>query len=135
MVQNPFEVAKEVATQYSYEYEEVNDTIWRFLFAGKHMAEIDVIAVWQGQLFILGAILVARQFLRENGELMEQLLLLNNNLDRVKIGYNHENMLFVRTDLPLRTMDAAELKEALDQVSAATDYVYHSIKPFLTRSS
>lgn len=131
MENNPFAVAQKVAADSGYQYEELDPQIWRFLFAGKHMPEIDVIAVWQGQLFILGAILTSRQFLRESMQFMEQLLFLNNNLDRVKIGYNHENMLFVRVDLSVRNLDPQEFKDALDQVSAATDFVYGAIKPFL----
>jgi hypothetical protein len=127
----PFTIAEQVAKQAGYQYEQLNDRVWKFLFTGRHMKEIDVLAVWQGHLFILGVIMASRQYLKESTPLLEHLLLLNNNLDRVKIGYNSEHMLFVRVDLSLRMMDAQEFKEALDQVSAAADYIFSIIQPYI----
>ncbi|MFZ5806201.1 MAG: hypothetical protein ACOY3I_03195 [Verrucomicrobiota bacterium] len=131
MPPDPFAIAQEVSEKTGYQYEKISDHVWKFLFTGRHMLEIDVLAVWQGQLFIFGAIVVSQQMLNGDKKLSNELLLLNNNLDRVKIGFNQENMLFVRSDISVRTLDFQEFKDNMDQVAAATDYIYGLIKPYL----
>lgn len=135
MDNDPFIIAQEISSKTGYQYEKLSDNVWKFLFTGRNMAEIDVLAVWQGPLFILGAIVTARHHLSQDQKLLDELLLLNNNLDRVKVGFNQENMLFIRVDLSTRTIDFQEFKENIDQVAAATDYVYSVIQPYFANQT
>ena len=130
-VSDPFALALQLSEQTGYQYEKVDDRVWKFLFTGKYLAEIDVLAIHQPPLFILGALIVPRQQLKDEPKLADTLLLLNNNLDRVKIGFNQDDVLFVRIDLSVRIVDVQELKDNIDQVSAAADYVYGAIQPYL----
>lgn len=135
MSSDPFAIAQEVSEKTGYQYEKVSDNVWKFLFTGRHMPEIDVLAVWQGQLFIFGAIVASKQSFNGDQKLSDELLLLNNNLDRVKIGFNQESMLFVRSDVSVRTLDFQEFKDNMDQVAAATDYIYGIVKQYFTSES
>ena len=64
--------------------------------------------------------------------MLQKLLRLNEDLDRVKIGIDQSGDVFVRIDLSVRTVDAQELKENIKQLAAATDEVFAAIKPFIT---
>lgn len=132
---NPFRVAEKIAIEAGYQYEKINDQVWRFLFTGRHLSEIDVVAVWQGQLFVLGAVITPNPLTPNSGsqvaQIMEQMLILNDRLDYVKIGFNREQRIAVRADLSTRTLDAQELRQLIDQVAASADFVYGAIKSFL----
>ena len=75
--------------------------------------------------------LVQGQRLPATTEFMRTLLEQNHEFDRVKIGYDREGDLSVRIDGSVRVMDAAELREIVNQVREASDEIYGVIEPNL----
>ena len=136
---NPFRVAEKVAVDAGYQYEKVSDQVWRFLFTGRHLTEIDVVTVWQGQLFVLGAVITTQPLALtqpdQAARMIEEILILNDRLDYVKVGINREQRIVVRADLSTRTLDAQELRQLIEQVAASADFVYGAIKSFLTEKA
>lgn len=64
-------------------------------------------------------------------DFMRTLLEENHELDQVKVGYDREGDLAVRIDSSVRVMDAAELREIVNQVKNASDEIYGMIEPSL----
>ncbi|MFH1067406.1 MAG: hypothetical protein V1746_05860 [bacterium] len=129
MATEPFSIVEAVAKETGYHFRKINDRVCKFLFSGERFKAIDVLVVWQGSLLVLGSVL-ASKYTGENARLAHELLVLNNNLDRVKVGVNQEGMLFVRVDVSIRTLDQQEFKENLDQIAAAADYVFGIIQAY-----
>jgi len=65
-------------------------------------------------------------------ELMYKLLRLNDDFDYVKLCIDDDSSLLVRSDLPLRTLDLQEFKDVVEQVAAAADQVYATVRPYMT---
>jgi hypothetical protein len=64
---------------------------------------------------------------------MQTLLRANSSFDRVKIGFDDDGDLVVRTDLSLRILDLQELKDNAEQVAAASNELYETIAPSLKK--
>lgn len=129
MATEPFSIVEAVAKETGYHFRKINDRTWKFLFSGERFKTIDVLVVWQGALLVLGVVLDPR-YVGESARLTQELLVLNNNLDRVKIGMNQEGMLFVRVDISVRTLDQREFKDNLDQIAAAADYIFGILQAY-----
>ena len=65
-------------------------------------------------------------------ELMYKLLKFNDAADYVKLCIGDDSELLVRSDLPTRTLDLQEFKDGVEQVAAATDEIYATVRPYVT---
>ncbi|MEO7658203.1 MAG: YbjN domain-containing protein [Pyrinomonadaceae bacterium] len=113
-------------------YTKVADNIWTIAFKGKTLPEFNVVASTEQGLLFLIAIVAEKKTLKVTPPMLQKLLALNADFDRVKIGIDKEGDVFARTDLSVRTVDAQELKENIEQLAAATDETFAAIKPFIT---
>jgi hypothetical protein len=112
-------------------YSKVTDGVWEIDFAGDNLKKFPVRLALADDLLVVIAKLADRKDLNLDPALLTKLLENNHHMDSVKMALS-EDMLYVRMDARVRTLDPAELKYVLDQVSAATDEAYPQIKPYLT---
>ncbi len=106
-------------------------TVWMIPFNGDHLKDIRVVVTVKDGTMVVFATIVRGQQLPMTTDFMRTLLEQNHELDRVKIGYDHEGDLSVRIDGSVRVMDAPELREIVNQVRNASDEVYGMIEPSL----
>ena len=106
-------------------------TVWMIPFNGDHLKDIRVVVTVKDGTMVVFATIVRGQQLPMTTNFMRTLLEQNHELDRVKIGYDHEGDLSVRIDGSVRVMDAPELREIVNQVRNASDEVYGMIEPSL----
>lgn len=117
-----------------YAYTKASPTVWTVPYQGKVLSDFKVIASTQQDILVLFVIVAEKKDIRLTPELMQKLLKMNSDLDRVKIGIDGDGDGFVRIDLSLRVLDAEEFKMNIEQVAAAADEVYAAMKPFLGSS-
>jgi putative sensory transduction regulator len=115
-----------------YSYTKAADSVWTIPFQGNALPKFNVVASTQNDVLVLFVIVAEQKNLRVTPELMQRMLKLNGDLDRVKIGIDKDGDAFVRIDLSVRILDSQELKGNIKQVAAATDEVFTAIKPFIT---
>lgn len=113
-------------------YTKAADNVWTIAFKGKALPEFNVIATTGQDMLVLMAIVAKKKTLKVTPKMLQKLLRLNEDLDRVKIGIDQSGDVFVRVDLSVRTVDAQEFKENIEQLAAATDEVFAAMKPFIT---
>jgi Putative bacterial sensory transduction regulator len=111
-----------------YSYTKAADNVWAIAFEGKSLPKFNVVASTQEDVLVLFTIVAEKSNLKLTPDVIQRLLRLNGDLDRVKIGIDKEGDLFVRTDLSIRVLDVREMKENIEQVAAATDVVYAAVK-------
>jgi hypothetical protein len=62
---------------------------------------------------------------------MFKLLRIVHDIDRVKIGFDDDEDLFLRAEVTNKCFDVDAFKSTMDQISAGTDKVYAAIKTSL----
>jgi hypothetical protein len=116
----------------SYNYLDTKSpTVWMIPFAGDHLKNIRVVVTVKDSTMVVFATIVDNQHLPETTDFMRTLLQENHELDRVKVGYDREGDLSVRIDGNVRLIDAAELRDIVNQVRNASDEIYGVIQPSL----
>ena len=111
-------------------YKKVAEGVWVVKLKGDALADIDVIVTSAEGLILLGVVVAQKKTMQVSPEMMRTLLKLVHNIDFVKIGFDDDDDLFVRIELPARLFDLEEFKADLQQIAAASDKVYVAIKPF-----
>jgi hypothetical protein len=106
-------------------------TVWMIPFTGDHLKDIRVVVTVKDTTMVVFVTVVQNQHLPVTTDFMRTLLEQNHELDRVKVGYDREGDLSVRIDGSMRVMDAAELREIVNQVRNASDEIYGIIEPSL----
>jgi hypothetical protein len=106
-------------------------TVWLIRFAGDHLKDIKVVVTVKESTMVVFVTVVENQRLPVTTDFMRTLLEQNHELDRVKVGYDRDGDLSVRIDGSVRVMDAAELREIVNQVKNASDEIYGMIEPSL----
>jgi hypothetical protein len=113
----------------SYNYVRTpSPTVWLIPFNGDHMRDINVVVTVKDSTVVAFVTLVQNQRLPVTTDFMRTLLEDNHEFDRIKLGYDHEGDLSLRIDGSVRVMDAAELREIVNQVRDASDEIYGKIE-------
>ncbi len=115
-----------------YTYSKGSNNAWSMTFKGEVLPEFDLIISSQQDILVLFVLVAEKKAFRVTPELMQKMLRLNEELDKVKVGIDKDGDAFVRVDLSLRVLDAQEFKENVDQMAAAADEVFKVVKPFTT---
>ena len=113
-----------------YPYTKAANNVWSVPFLGKALPNFLLVASAQQDILVLFVVVAEKKDLKITPELMQKMLKLNGDLDRVKIGFDKDGDAFVRVDLSVRVLDSQELKENIEQVAAAADELFRAIKPF-----
>ena len=117
--------------QAGYTFEKKNDTVWVIKQHGENLGDFkEILAIGDGLLVIFATIARDADVPR-TADLEYKMLQMNHQLDRIKVEIDDDGDADVRSDVTLRTLDTAELKEQVHQVAASADEVYAAIKPFL----
>ena len=83
------------------------------------------------EFLVLGIIVAVKKNMRVSNELNFRLLKLNHSLDYVKVGFDDDDDLFVRTELRIRTVDLEAFKATVADVNAGADRARETVTPFL----
>jgi len=110
-------------------YSKVREGVWEIDFTGDNVKRFPVRLAMADELVVVISKLADRKDLNLGPELLTKCLEMNHRMDSIKVALS-EDMLYVRMDVRWRTLDPAELKYVLDQVSAATDEISPQIKPY-----
>ena len=106
-------------------------TVWMIRFEGDHLKDIKVVLTVKDSTMVCFVTLVQNQRMPVTTDFMRTLLEENHELDRVKVGYDRDGDLSVRIDSSVRVIDAAELRDIVNQVKNASDEIYGMIEPSL----
>ncbi len=97
-------------------------------------AQVEVIITHTDDAAVIFALVAEKKQFRTTPELMSTLLVMNDKIDRVKIGLDKDGSLVTRIDTSLRLLDAEELKGNVSQVAAAANEVWQALKPYMNKS-
>jgi Putative bacterial sensory transduction regulator len=113
--------------QTGYTYTTHNDTTWSIDLSRKNLGKVKVILSTGSDILVTFVIVAKKAAIQKTPQMMETLLTANHDYDYTKIGLDKDGDMFVRVDMPLRTIDATELKSIIDQVANASDEVYAKV--------
>jgi len=119
--------------QTGYAYTTHNAATWSVELSPKNIGKTRVILSSGSDILVTFIILAKKAAIQKAPQLMEALLHANNDYDYTKIGLDKDGDMFVRIDTPLRTLDAAELKQVIDQVANTCNELYPKILVWVTR--
>lgn len=118
--------------QSGYSYTKKTSNVWTIDFRGKSLSSFKVVISTGPDIVVMFVTAVTRKNIQFTPEAMHKLLKLNNNLDRVKIGFDGDEDISVRIDMSDRVLDMQELKTNVEQLAASADAVYGAMMPYLT---
>jgi hypothetical protein len=119
--------------QTGYGYTTHNATTWSIDLTRKNLGEVKVILSTGSDILVTFVIVAKKAAIRKTPQMMEALLTANHDYDYTKIGLDKDGDMFVRVDMPLRTVDATELKSIVDQVANASDEVYAKVARWIKK--
>ena len=114
-----------------YPYRKAGDNVWVVSFKGKSKPDIQVFVTSAENLIVMGTVVAAKASMKVTPELMFKLLRIVHDIDRVKIGFDDDQDLFLRAEVTSKCFDVDDFKSSMDQISAGTDKVYAAIKSSL----
>ena len=114
-------------------YTRVEENVWRIKFKGKVLTDFNVLITSTGESLIVLVIVAEKKDLKGNPpEMMYKLLKSEFDVDFVKTGLSDRDDLLVSAELTIRTLDLQEFKLIVDQVAAAADQTYATVRPYMT---
>ena len=130
---DPQIVAKlaQILERSGYPYKKAADNVWVVSFKGKSKVDIQVFVTSAENLIVMGTVIAAKASMKVTPELMFKLLRIVHDIDRVKIGFDEDEDLFLRAEVTNKCFDVADFKSSMDQISAGADKVYAAIKTSL----
>ena len=102
-------------------------------FKGKSLADISVFVTSAENLIVMGAVVAPKGSMKVTPEMMFKLLRLVHDIDRVKIGFDDDEDLFVRAEVNSKCFEVDDFKSNMEQVSAGVDQVHAAIKSYLVK--
>jgi hypothetical protein len=106
-------------------------TVWVVHFTGKHLSDIKVVIALGGDEdsdMVIFVTIVEKRRMPATAEFRGHLLEQNHALNQVKIGFDADGDLSVRTDSSLRVADARDVYNIINQVKNASDDIYGQIQ-------
>jgi Putative bacterial sensory transduction regulator len=119
--------------QTGYTYTTHNDTTWSIDLSRKNLGKVKVILSTGSDILVTFVIVAKKAAIQKTPQMMEALLTANHDYDYTKIGLDKDGDMFVRIDMPLRSIDATELKSTIDQVANASDEVYAKVARWIKK--
>jgi len=116
-----------------YSYKKLTENVWLVNFRGKSLEDIKVLVTSAEGLIVVGAVVAPKSSMKVTGEMMFKLLRLVHDVDRVKIGFDDDEDLFLRAEVNFKCIDVEEFKSTLTQVSAGADKVHAAIRSYLVK--
>src|SRR5215471_3935249 len=119
--------------QTGYPYTTHNPTTWSIDLTRKNLGKVRVIMSTGSDILVTFVIVAKKAKIQKTPQLMDALLTANHDYDYTKIGLDKDGDMFVRVDMPLRTVDATELKSIIDQVANASDEIYVKVATWIKK--
>jgi hypothetical protein len=119
--------------QSGYTYKQAAETVWVVKMNGVELKEYEALVATNEGIVVIGVVMANRKALKSSDDLLFKLLKLNHEKDFMKIGFDNDDDLFIRTEHKVRNLDLDEFKSLVEQVKAATDMLYTEIKPSLIK--
>jgi len=119
--------------QTGYTYTTHNATTWSIDLTKKNLGKTKVILSTGSEILVTFVIVAKKAAIQKTPQMMEALLTANHDYDYTKIGLDKDGDMFVRIDMPLRSLDATELKSVIDQVANASDEVYAKVARWIKK--
>jgi putative sensory transduction regulator len=110
-----------------YAYNTHNATTWSIDLNRKNYGKMRVILSTGSDLLVTFVIVAKKAAIQKTPQMMDALLTANHDYDYTKVGLDKDGDLFVRIDMPLRSLDAKEVKSIVDQVANASDEIYAKV--------
>ena len=123
----------QVLERSGYAYKKAADNVWVVSFKGKSLADIQVFVTSAENLIVMGAVVAPKSSMKVGPEMMFKLLRLAHDIDRVKIGFDDDEDLFLRAEVTAKCFDAEEFKSDMEQVAAGADKIHAKIKSYLVK--
>lgn len=123
----------QVLERSGYSYKKAADNVWVVAFKGKSLADIQVFVTSAENLIVMGAVVAPKSSMKVGPEMMFKLLRLAHDIDRVKIGFDDDEDLFLRAEVISKCFDAEEFKSNMEQVAAGADKIHAAIKSYLVK--
>ncbi len=116
----------------SYDFKTTSSpTVWVIHFTGKHLTDIKVVLALGGDEdsdMVIFVTVVEKRRMPVTAEFRGHLLEQNHALNQVKVGFDADGDLSVRTDSSLRLCDARGFYNIVSQVKNASDDIYGQIE-------
>jgi len=112
-----------------FKYQKAGDGVWLLDFAASNGKAIRVLVATSGGLVVFGTTVKAATKDAVTRDDLRAINRLNAEVDRVKVGLDDDNDLFLRVDLTLRTLDADDLKVNASQVAATAEKAAAALAP------
>ena len=119
--------------QTGYAYNTHNPTTWSIDLTRKNLGKVRVILSTGRDILVTFVIIAKKAQIQKTPQLMDKLLTAHHDYDYTKIGLDKDGDMFARIDMPLRTVDATELKSIIDQVANASDEVYVKVATWIKK--
>lgn len=113
-----------------YDYRKTDEGIWVVTLEGKNIKEINVVVHLAEQMVVLQTALLERKAVTDKPGLLLKLLELNHEYDIVKFAISSD-MLYARTEVHGRLLDAEYLKYLINQLAFLADDTEPQIRPLL----
>ena len=110
-----------------------SETVWVTPFEGKNLKDIPIVMSVGGDILVVFTLVAQKKEVNMTPALMLKLLAANQEFDRVKVGIDKDGDIFTRIDIPLRVLDAAELRTSAEQTSAVADQIFAYVQPSLVK--
>jgi hypothetical protein len=132
---DPRVVAKlgQILEKSGYPYRKATENVWVINFKGRTSGDINVLVTSAENLIVIGAVVAEKSTMKVTPEMMFKLLRLVHDIDRVKIGFDNDQDLFLREEIYAKCLDVEEFKLAVEQVSVGVDQVRGEIKSYLVK--
>ncbi len=118
-------------TDSGYNVRKTGKGTWVIARQNKEMGVIQVLVASGADFVVTGVIIAFKKNMSASPEMMRKLLKLNHSLDYVKVGFDDDDDLFVRSEMKSKFLDAADLKAEIERVCSYADKVFLDIKPYL----
>ena len=116
-----------------YPYKKAADNVWVIAFKGRSMADISLLVTSVENLIIVGAVVAPKNAMKVGPEMMFKVLRLVHDIDRVKIGFDNDEDLFVRAEIDSKCFEVEDFKAVVDQVSVGADKIHAAVKSYLVK--
>ena len=121
----------DILARSGYTYRKAADNVWLVNFKGSSLNDFQVLVTSTENLVVIGVVVAKKNSMNVTPEMMLKLLRVVHEIDRVKIGFDEDEDLFLRAEVTAKCFDLEEFKADIEQVAAGADKVHARIKTYL----
>ncbi|MBI3651375.1 MAG: YbjN domain-containing protein [Acidobacteria bacterium] len=119
--------------QSGYEYRQAGENVWVLKLSSNALKNYEALVATNEGIVVIAVVMANRKDMKSSEALLFKLLKINHEKDFMKIGFDNDDDLFVRTEQKIRNLDLEEFKALVEQVMVTTDLVFTEIKPVLIK--